>query len=149
MWIRILLWIWLSPPSHHPAPAPVQPAGTVLKFIGIIFCVFGYLKEYEFEIVGDLNNVENGLEFENVIGNCEFDFYYYDLCNGLCCTTPTPLVMGFEFTDSRVELREQLVLNSVFYNICDAIRIGIVSSNGHDLFFFLTRWNNINCEKQQ
>ena len=63
-----------TPPSHHHAPAPVQPPGTVLKFIGIIFCVFGYLKDYEFEIFGDLNNVENVLEFENVIGNCEFAF---------------------------------------------------------------------------
>ena len=42
-----------------------------LKFIGIIFYVFGYLSECEFDISGDLNYVEN--RFENV--------NYGDLCN--------------------------------------------------------------------
>ena len=48
---------------------------------GIIFYVLGYLKEYEFEIFGDLNNLENELELENGNVNCDFDICLYDLCN--------------------------------------------------------------------
>ena len=45
---------------------------------GIIFYVLRYFKKYEFEIFGDLNNLEN--ELANV--NCDFDIYFYDLCDG-------------------------------------------------------------------
>ena len=38
-----------------------------------------YLNECEFDIVGDLNNVEN--ELQNMIVKYDFDFYDYDLCN--------------------------------------------------------------------
>ena len=47
---------------------------------GIIFYVLRYLKKYDFEIFGDLNNLENELENGNV--NCDFDIYFYDLCDG-------------------------------------------------------------------
>ena len=52
---------------------------------GIIFYVLGYLQEYEFEIFGDLNNLENELELELELKfadvNCDFDICFYDLCN--------------------------------------------------------------------
>ena len=46
-----------------------------------------YLHEYEFDIFGDLKNVEN--ELENMIVKWYFDFYNYDydLCNGPQCPT--------------------------------------------------------------
>ena len=52
-------------------------------FVVKIFCVFGYFNEYEFEIFGDLNNVQNELKLESEFKNvkCELEFY----CQQLWC----------------------------------------------------------------
>ena len=70
-----------------PAPAPPRPP-IVLKFIEIIFYALESLNAYKFYIFSDLNNVESGLELENVISNDEFDCFFYDLCNGYRYKSP-------------------------------------------------------------
>ena len=62
--------------GYDYAPQHPPPPRIFLKFIGIIFYVFGYLKECEFDIFGDLNYVENRLELEFENAN------YGGLCNG-------------------------------------------------------------------
>ena len=56
---------------------------------GTIFYALGYVKEYEFKIFGDLNNLENELELKNGNVNCDFDTCLDDLCNGFNCSPPT------------------------------------------------------------
>ena len=60
---------------------------------GIICYVLGYLKEYEFKIFGDLNNLENELELKNGNVNWDFDICFDDLCNGfIACKNIMKLV---------------------------------------------------------
>ena len=62
-------------PNNPPVTAQIA-ASIVITLFGIIFYVLWYLKEYEFEIFGDLNNLKNELELE---WKCKLGFV---LCNG-------------------------------------------------------------------
>ena len=109
-------------PSQQP-PRPI-----VLLFIEIIF---GMLLEYEFkyDLYEILNENKNELELESKCdfknANCEIGF---DIGGEWLPATPTPTpcprVTLFNFTNSRVESHQQLVLTG---DICD--RNNIVSEN--------------------
>ena len=85
-----------------------------------------------------LNENEFELEFKNVnvnvIVNCDFDFYCYYLCNGLCCPppyptpypTPAPQPTVFDIINSRGELREQPVLKDLLVIVYGVNIIGTV-----------------------
>ena len=51
----------------------------MIILFGLIFYVLGYLKEYEFEIFGDLNNLENELKFEIGDVNCDFGIVLWEI----------------------------------------------------------------------
>ena len=93
-------------PANNPTPDP--PPSIVLKFIGIIFYVFGYLDECKIHIFGDLNNFGNRLEieFENV--NCNA------LCNGY--DYPTAVSTTAPISNPTPGLQQQPVIFCIFVN---------------------------------
>ena len=114
-----------APPDNPAPPYPPIPIIFVLFWIifGIIFYVFVDLNQgsqtspngFENEINEINENVE--FEFENV--KCELENVYCgydcnDVFNGPHCPTPYPPYPIIEFINSRVLLREQLVLKDIF-----------------------------------
>ena len=120
-------------PSPHPQPS--RPI--VLLFIEIIFRILlEYIFKYDmYEI---LNENENELEFalgcDFKNASCEFGFYNFgESLPPTPCHHPTL----FNFTNSRVESREQLVLKGIFNGICNGNNIisDNVNENNNENFY--------------
>ena len=117
--------------SNPPRPSrpPIVLSGEVCDpwFIGYVIVLFGYGIEnngYVNEINNKiLNELECKLEFENENVNCDF-YDCGDLCYGYSYPTPcpplspTPYPAIVDYTNSRVLLREQLVLKDIFDIVC-------------------------------
>ena len=126
---------------ESPATAPIL----IILFV-MIFYVFGYLKEYEFEVFGDLNNVENGLEIKFKL-ECDFDS---DLCNGYkyppatATSNPTPFPQQPQVISLVVETIFGILIEYVFVNeinenendkcdLCEILNVNMnVDCNGND-----------------